>query len=79
MNGDTPRRFLVEHLSDFRYEQPAQGSLMVLRLHPREDGGQHVANFTLDIDPPPRRSRSRTPSATPVTCSTSIGRTSTPP
>jgi len=48
---DTPRRFRVEHLSDFRYEQPAQGSLMVLRLHPRADGGQHVANFSLEIDP----------------------------
>ena len=51
MSEDTPRRFLVEHLSDFRYEEPAQGSLMVLRLQPRADGGQHVANFALDIDP----------------------------
>ena len=51
MSGDTPRRFLVEHLSDFRYQEPAQGSLMVLRLHPREDGGQQVFAFTLEIDP----------------------------
>ena len=51
MSGDTPRRFLVEHLSDFRYEAPAQGSLMVLRLQPRADGGQRVASFALDIDP----------------------------
>ena len=51
MSGDTPRRFLVEHLSDFRYQEPAQGSLMVLRLHPREDGGQRVAAFTLEIEP----------------------------
>ena len=51
VSGDTPRRFLVEHLSDFRYQEPAQGSLMVLRLHPREDGGQQVAAFTLEIDP----------------------------
>ena len=51
MSVDTPRRFRVEHLSDFRYEKPAQGSLMVLRLHPRADGGQHVANFALEIDP----------------------------
>jgi len=46
-----PRRFLVEHLSDFRYGEPAQGSLMVLRLRPREDCGQRVASFGLDIDP----------------------------
>ena len=51
MSRDTPRRFLVEHLSDFRYREPAQGSLMVLRLHPREDGGQRVATFALEIDP----------------------------
>ena len=51
MSVDTPRRFLVEHLSDFRYEHPAQGSLMVLRLHPRSDGGQRVGSFSLDIDP----------------------------
>ena len=51
MSKDTPRRFTVEHLSDFRYQQPAQGSLMVLRLQPRADGGQHVASFALEIDP----------------------------
>ncbi|MDE0050327.1 MAG: transglutaminase family protein [Rhodospirillales bacterium] len=52
MSGDTPRRFLVEHLSDFRYQEPAQGSLMLLRLQPREDGGQQVSSFALEIDPP---------------------------
>lgn len=51
MSGDTPRRFLVEHLSDFRYQEPAQGSLMLLRLQPREDGGQQVSSFALEIDP----------------------------
>ena len=51
MSGDTPSRFLVEHLSHFRYEAPAQGCLMVLRLQPRADGGQWVASFALDIDP----------------------------
>ena len=51
MSHDQSRRFLVEHLSDFRYGEPAQGSLMVLRLHPREDGGQRVVSFELDIDP----------------------------
>ena len=51
MSEDTPRRFLVEHLSDFSYGEPARGSLMVLRLHPREDGGQRVASFSLNVDP----------------------------
>lgn len=51
MSRDTPRRFLVEHLSDFRYAEPAQGSLMVLRLHPRTDGEQRVASFSFEIDP----------------------------
>ena len=51
MSEDTPRRFQVEHLSDFRYGEPAQGSLMVVRLHPREDNGQRVASFSLEIDP----------------------------
>ena len=51
MSVDTSRRFLVEHLSDFRYAEPTQGSLMVLRLHPRADGGQRVASFALEIDP----------------------------
>ena len=51
MSEDTPRRFQVEHVSDFRYGEPAQGSLMVLRLHPREDNGQRAAGFALDIDP----------------------------
>ena len=52
MSVDVSRRFLVEHLSDFHYGEPARGSLMVLRLHPREDGGQRVASFALEIDPP---------------------------
>ena len=54
MTGPTPRRFLVEHVSDFHYGEPAQGSLMVLRLQPREDGGQRLASFALAIDPAAR-------------------------
>ena len=51
MKARTKRRFLVEHLSDFRYEGPARGSLMVLRLRPREERGQRVLRFSLDIEP----------------------------
>ncbi len=51
MTWRATRRFLVEHLSEFRYGEPARGSLMVLRLRPREDGGQRVLRFELGIDP----------------------------
>ena len=51
MTAPRPRRFLIEHLSDFRYGEPARGSLMVLRLRPREEYGQRVLTFNLDIDP----------------------------
>ena len=54
MTGPTQRRFAVEHVSDFRYEETAQGSLAVLRLRPREDHGQALHAFALDIDPPAR-------------------------
>ncbi len=40
MTGRTQRRFTVEHVSDFQYGEIAQGSLVVLRLRPREDNGQ---------------------------------------
>ncbi len=51
MTGRTRRRFTVEHVSDFQYGEIAQGSLVVLRLRPREDNGQALHTFALDIDP----------------------------
>ncbi len=51
MNGPDPRRYLVEHVSEFDYREPAHGSLMVLRLRPRGDRGQRVLSFGLDVDP----------------------------
>ncbi len=51
MTGRTERRFTVEHVSDFQYGETAQGSLVVLRLRPREDNGQALHAFALDIDP----------------------------
>ncbi len=51
MTGRTQRRFTVEHISDFKYGEIAQGSLVVLRLRPREDNGQALHTFALDIDP----------------------------
>ena len=51
-NAAKPHRFEIEHLSEFRYTAPARGSVMALRLRPREDRGQRVAAFDLAIDPP---------------------------
>jgi len=52
MNGSVSRTFRVEHLSRFDYEEPAHGSLMLLRLMPRGDGSQRTINFDLRVDPP---------------------------
>ncbi len=46
-----PQRFLVEHYSHFHYTEPAYESVMLLRLHPREDNGQKVLKFTLHTKP----------------------------
>ena len=46
-----PRRYLVEHVSRFEYDEPVQGSLMLLRLRPRDDGRQRVLKFNLHVDP----------------------------
>ena len=41
----------VEHISRFSYSEPAHGSVMLLRLRPREDLGQKVDAFRIDIEP----------------------------
>ena len=46
-----PRRYLVEHVSRFEYDEPVQGSLMLLRLRPRDDSRQRVLKFNLHVDP----------------------------
>ena len=45
------RTFLVEHVSSFDYAEPAHGSLMLLRLHPRDDASQRVRKFELRVEP----------------------------
>lgn len=50
MSG-TGRSFHVEHRSAFRYADTAHGSVMLLRLRPREDLGQRVRSFALRIEP----------------------------
>ncbi|MCZ0952526.1 MAG: transglutaminase family protein [Rhodospirillaceae bacterium] len=46
-----PSKYLVEHVSRFEYDEPVQGSLMLLRLRPRDDGRQRVLKFNLHVDP----------------------------
>ena len=45
------RRYRVEHVSEFRYAEPARGSVMLLRLHPGEDPTQRALSFQLDVRP----------------------------
>ena len=51
MKAPQPHRFLVEHRSQFHYTEPAYHSVMLLRLHPRQDRGQRVLKFNLDTEP----------------------------
>lgn len=51
MNRTPARQYHIEHVSDFRYTEAAHGSVMLLRLRPREDQGQRVLAFHLDTDP----------------------------
>ena len=51
MSIKTKRQFLIDHLSEFRYQEFARGSLMLLHLLPKEECGQRVLKFDLDIDP----------------------------
>ncbi len=51
MTSSGNHSFQVDHLSHFRYSAPAHHSVMLLRLHPREDGGQKMLNFSLKTDP----------------------------
>ncbi len=51
MSSPGERRLEVEHLSAFQYALPVRGSVMLLRLRPREEMGQRLLRFDLDIDP----------------------------
>ncbi len=45
-------RYAVEHRIDFRYEAPVRLSVATLYLHPIQDRGQAVREFSLVTDPP---------------------------
>lgn len=51
MKSFEPCQYRIEHRCHFHYETVAHGSVMLLRLHPREDAGQQVLEFGLHVDP----------------------------
>lgn len=51
MNAPGGQQLEVEHLSVFHYAEAAHGSVMLLHLRPREDQGQRLLEFGLEIEP----------------------------
>ena len=51
MKSPTPCQYRIEHRCNFHYETAAHGSVMLLRLYPREDAGQQVLDFDLHTEP----------------------------
>lgn len=51
MTDPVVRRLLIEHVSSFTFREPARDSVMLLRLQPREDGGQRVLRYALTVEP----------------------------
>ncbi len=51
MTGPVTRRLLIEHVSSFNLREPARDSVTLLRLQPRNDGGQRVLRYALTIEP----------------------------
>ena len=51
MTGPERRQFEIGHTSEFRYAEPARGSLLVLRLRPRQHRNQRLLEFALRVDP----------------------------
>ena len=51
MSERTIACFTIDHRSAFEYAETAQGSVMAVRLSPREDRGQRLLAFDLSIEP----------------------------
>lgn len=45
------RRLTIEHISEFHYGESVKGSLLALRLQPRQSVRQQLLDFSLDINP----------------------------
>ena len=63
MNTTLPQRFSIQHDSYFEYEETVSNKVMLVRLQPRNDRGQHLRTFTLTTEP----------QAQPVGCVDSFG------
>ena len=50
--GSEPNRLSVRHLTAFRYAPPVSGSVLSLRLRPREEAGQDLERCSIESDPP---------------------------
>jgi transglutaminase-like putative cysteine protease len=46
--------FTIRHQTHYRYSQPVRLSPQQLRFHPRDDGGQRVIDYQLNITPTPQ-------------------------
>src|SRR5437773_12291613 len=42
-------RIQISHLTNYRYDAPATGSIQMLRLTPRNHDGQYVARWRIDV------------------------------
>ncbi len=51
MTSLASRRLQIEHTSEFRYRETVRGSLLILRLQPRQSSRQQLLGFALDITP----------------------------
>ncbi len=63
MNTASPKRFSIQHDTYFEYEEPVKNKVMLVRLQPRNDRGQHLRSFSLTTEP----------QANPVACLDSFG------
>lgn len=51
MTPPVQRRLTIEHTSEFRYRETVKGSLLILRLRPRQSTLVRLLDFALHIDP----------------------------
>lgn len=63
MTTPLPTRYTIQHDSYFEYDKPVSNKIMLVRLQPRNDQGQHLRSFSLTTKP----------IANPVACVDSFG------
>lgn len=45
------RKFDIQHVTEFEYENPVQRAVMLLRLQPRDDNDQRLLRFNFELNP----------------------------